>query len=192
MIYKKDLNFELNINIIHIIHKCYNIQLKNKIKKTANTKTRSEISGGGRKPWKQKGTGNARAGSIRSPLWKGGGIIFGPKHIIVSKKINKKEKNLALISCFHMKKFTFIIVEKLESLIEYGSSLFILKFFNQFLKKLKNIQKLKNKLIFLTCLKNKMILFNKTNIKAVSNLTIELLLNFKYILFSENILKSFN
>ena len=95
--------------IIAIIHKGYNIQLKNKFIRTNNTKTRSEVAGGGRKPWKQKGTGNARAGSIRSPLWRNGGIIFGPKFRIISNKINKKEKKLALLSCFYIKKKTFFI-----------------------------------------------------------------------------------
>lgn len=62
----------------------------------ASTKTRAEVSGGGRKPWRQKGTGNARAGSTTSPIWSGGGIAFGPKPRDYSKKINKKVKNLAL------------------------------------------------------------------------------------------------
>lgn len=63
---------------------------------TASTKTRSEVSGGGRKPWRQKGTGNARAGSRTSPIWSGGGIAFGPKPRDYTKKINKKVKNLAM------------------------------------------------------------------------------------------------
>lgn len=63
---------------------------------TASTKTRAEVSGGGRKPWRQKGTGNARAGSTTSPIWSGGGIAFGPKPRDYSKKTNKKVRNLAL------------------------------------------------------------------------------------------------
>ncbi len=62
---------------------------------TASTKTRGEVSGGGKKPWRQKGTGRARAGSIRSPLWVGGGVIFGPKPRDFDLKMNKKEKKLA-------------------------------------------------------------------------------------------------
>ena len=70
---------------------------------TASTKTRSEVSGGGRKPYKQKGTGNARQGSIRSPQWPGGGIVFGPKPRSYSKKQNKKEGRLALRSALSLK-----------------------------------------------------------------------------------------
>ncbi|AEA34332.1 50S ribosomal protein L4 [Hippea maritima] len=64
---------------------------------TASTKTRGEVSGGGKKPWRQKGTGRARAGSIRSPLWVGGGVIFGPKPRDYELKMNKKEKRVAFI-----------------------------------------------------------------------------------------------
>ena len=70
---------------------------------TAKTKTRGEVSGGGRKPWKQKGTGRARQGSIRSPQWIKGGIVFGPTPRDYSKKQNKKEKRLALLSALSYK-----------------------------------------------------------------------------------------
>ncbi len=69
--------------------------LMNKRQGTVSTKTRGEVSGGGKKPWRQKGTGRARAGSIRSPLWVGGGVIFGPKPRDFDLKMNKKEKKLA-------------------------------------------------------------------------------------------------
>ena len=70
---------------------------------TASTKTRSEVSGGGRKPYKQKGTGNARQGSTRSPQWPGGGIVFGPKPRKYDKKQNRKERRLALKSALSLK-----------------------------------------------------------------------------------------
>ena len=83
---------------------------------TASTKTRSEVSGGGRKPYKQKGTGNARQGSTRSPQWPGGGIVFGPKPRKYDKKQNKKERRLALKSVLSekVKDKELVVVENLE------------------------------------------------------------------------------
>jgi len=97
---------------IGLIHRVYLTQLKNARKHTASTKTRSEVRGGGRKPWKQKGTGNARAGSTRSPLFVGGGVIFGPRPRIVSKKINKKERRLAILSALYLKKQQFVFTNE--------------------------------------------------------------------------------
>ena len=82
---------------------------------TVSTKTRSEISGGGKKPWRQKGTGRARAGSNRSPLWKGGGVIFGPKPKIKNYKLNKKERGLALQTLLYNKKDNILIIDNLET-----------------------------------------------------------------------------
>jgi large subunit ribosomal protein L4 len=96
---------------IGLIHRVYLTQLKNRRKHTASTKIRSEVRGGGRKPWRQKGTGNARAGSIRSPLFVGGGVIFGPRPHLVSKKINKKERRLAILAAFLLKKEQCIFIE---------------------------------------------------------------------------------
>lgn len=80
-----------------VVHQAMRVQLGNARKVIAHTKDRSEVSGGGKKPWRQKGTGRARHGSIRSPLWKGGGVSFGPrKERNFSLKINKKQKNKAL------------------------------------------------------------------------------------------------
>ena len=82
---------------------------------TVSTKTRSEVRGGGRKPWQQKGTGRARAGSNTSPLWKGGGVIFGPTPKTVSIKLNKKERRLALQTLLYNKKNNILVIENLEN-----------------------------------------------------------------------------
>jgi large subunit ribosomal protein L4 len=86
-----------------IVHKAVVAQLANKRQGTQSTLTRSEVSGGGRKPWRQKGTGHARQGSIRAPQWTGGGVVFAPKPRDYSKKINKKEGRLALFSALTAK-----------------------------------------------------------------------------------------
>jgi large subunit ribosomal protein L4 len=80
----------------HLIHMAVVQYLANQRQGTKSTKTRAEVRGGGRKPWKQKGTGRARQGSIRSPQWKGGGVVFAPKPRDFSFKLNKKVKKLAL------------------------------------------------------------------------------------------------
>ena len=84
---------------------------------TVSTKTRSEVRGGGKKPWQQKGTGRARAGSSRSPLWRGGGVIFGPKPKTTNLKLNKKERNLALQTLLYNKRENILVIGELESLI---------------------------------------------------------------------------
>ena len=81
---------------------------------THSTKTRAEVSGGGRKPWRQKGTGHARQGSIRAVQWRGGGIAFGPTPRDYSKKMNRKERRLALKSALSVKAEDMIIVDELK------------------------------------------------------------------------------
>ena len=82
----------------HLVHMSVVQHLANKRQGTQKAKTRSEVSGGGRKPWRQKGTGHARQGSIRAPQWKGGGVVFAPVPRDYSFKLNKKEKRAALKS----------------------------------------------------------------------------------------------
>ena len=94
-----------------VVHRALVRQLANQRQGTACTKTRAEVSGGGRKPWKQKGTGRARAGSNRSPLWRGGGVIFGPKPRDYSIKMNRKERRLALRTAFQGRVADLIVVE---------------------------------------------------------------------------------
>lgn len=97
---KMELNdavFGVEVNE-HLVHMAVVSQLANKRQGTQSAKTRSEVSGGGRKPWRQKGTGHARQGSTRAPQWKGGGVVFAPKPRDYSFKLNKKEKRAALLS----------------------------------------------------------------------------------------------
>ena len=97
-----DAVFGVEINE-HIMHKAVVGQLANNRQGTQSAKTRSEVSGGGRKPWRQKGTGHARQGSTRSPQWTGGGVVFAPKPRDYSFKMNKKEKRIALLSALSSK-----------------------------------------------------------------------------------------
>lgn len=92
-----DSVFGVDVNE-HLMHMAVVSQLANKRQGTQSAKTRAEVSGGGRKPWKQKGTGHARQGSTRSPQWKGGGVVFAPKPRDYSFKMNRKEKGLAIKS----------------------------------------------------------------------------------------------
>ncbi|MFE1744464.1 50S ribosomal protein L4 [Coleofasciculus sp. H7-2] len=99
-------------NAAHIVHRALVRQQANARQGTASTKTRAEVRGGGRKPWRQKGTGRARAGSIRSPLWRGGGVIFGPKPRDYDTKMNRKERRLALRTAFFSRSEDMIVVEE--------------------------------------------------------------------------------
>ena len=103
----KDINLNDNIWNIEpndaVLHNAIVLSLASLRQGTAKTKTRSEVSGGGRKPWRQKGTGRARQGSIRATQWRGGGIVFGPTPRDYKKKMNKKESRLALLSALSYK-----------------------------------------------------------------------------------------
>lgn len=169
---------------IGLIHRVYLSLLKNSRQYLASTKTRSEIRGGGKKPWKQKGTGRARAGSIRSPLWKGGGVIFGPKPRVVDKKVNKKERRLAILSAFYLKTNRLITIEE--------------NFFNEFqIIKTKNIlellktRKITNtkKILFILPKVNRNFWLAARNLKNVE-ITTANCLNLSQILEAEHILLS--
>nr|YP_010472297.1 ribosomal protein L4 [Navicula tsukamotoi]UVG41762.1 ribosomal protein L4 [Navicula tsukamotoi]UVG41906.1 ribosomal protein L4 [Navicula tsukamotoi] len=113
-------NHELTLSVLensgnYLLHKDVLRHSSSQTQGTTSTKTRSEVRGGGRKPWQQKGTGRARAGSNRSPLWKGGGVIFGPKPKKVSLKLNKKERRLALQTLLYNKKNNIVLIEDLEN-----------------------------------------------------------------------------
>jgi large subunit ribosomal protein L4 len=106
-----DLKVASEASSAHIVHRALVRQLANARQGTASTKTRAEVRGGGRKPWRQKGTGRARAGSNRSPLWRGGGVIFGPKPRDYEKKMNRKERRLALRTALQSRVEDLIVVQ---------------------------------------------------------------------------------
>ncbi len=110
-----DAVFGVKVNE-HLVHMAVVNQLANKRQGTQSAKTRSEVSGGGKKPWRQKGTGHARQGSIRAPQWKGGGVVFAPKPRDYSFKLNKKEKRLALKSALtsRVAEQKFIVLDELH------------------------------------------------------------------------------
>ncbi|MDO5126595.1 MAG: 50S ribosomal protein L4 [Eubacteriales bacterium] len=123
---------ELNDNVFgveineHLVHLAVVSQLANRRQGTQSAKTRSEVSGGGRKPWRQKGTGHARQGSTRSPQWTGGGVVFAPKPRDYSMKMNKREKQIAMKSALTSKvqDSKFIVVDEL-ALDEIKTSKFV-------------------------------------------------------------------
>jgi large subunit ribosomal protein L4 len=102
---------------IPVMHQAYVRQRANARQGTHSTKTRSEVRGGGRKPWRQKGTGRARQGSIRSPQWRGGGVVFGPKPRDYSKAMPKKMRRLAIRSALSAKQrdAEIIVVDGIDS-----------------------------------------------------------------------------
>ncbi len=110
-----DAVFGVEINE-HLVHMAVVQQLANRRQGTQKAKTRSEVSGGGRKPWRQKGTGHARQGSIRAPQWKGGGVVFAPVPRDYSFKMNKKEKRAALKSALtsRVNESKFIVLDNLS------------------------------------------------------------------------------
>ena len=110
-----DAVFGVEVNE-HLVHLAVVAQLANKRQGTQKAKTRSEVSGGGRKPWRQKGTGHARQGSTRSPQWKGGGIVFATTPRDYTIRLNKKEKRAALKSALtsRVQDNKFIVVDELK------------------------------------------------------------------------------
>lgn len=185
-------NIDKKKKAIGLIHRVYLTQLKNSRSYLASTKTKSEVRGGGRKPWKQKGTGRARAGSNRSPLWRGGGVSFGPKPRLVFKKVNKKERRLAILSALYLKKQQFIFVNELA--------------FNEINSvKTKNILKFlvelglntTEKILFIITKPNKQFWLASRNLKNVevttsNSLNIEQLLKTTHIILSNASLDSIN
>ena len=165
----KDLNLnekvfgiEPNLNVVHTSVVNY---LANQRQGTQNTKTRSEVSGGGRKPWRQKETGRARQGSIRAPQWIKGGIALGPRPRSYVYKINKKEKELAIKSVLSSKVLEkeLVVLDKLQ-LKEIKTS--------EMVKTLANL-KVEGKALILLPVKDENVQKSSRNIKGVKTLTVD-------------------
>jgi len=184
---------ELNLNDevfgvepnIHVMHLALKRQLNNARQGSHNSKTRAEVSGGGRKPWKQKGTGRARAGSIRSPLFAGGGVSFGPKPRSYETNLPQKARKLALRSALSAKLEAMTVVKDFSELSEVKT-----KAFNQILSDLK----VSGKILVIADLKaeeNKNLEKSARNIASVkllypSNLNVKDLIEANSIVITEN------
>lgn len=108
------IEWDVATNFKFVAHRSLMVYQKNKRTGNHSTKTRSEVRGGGKKPWKQKGTGRARAGSNRSPLWRGGGVIFGPRPHGYNLKLNQKEKHITIRTLLHSTRENLIVLENLS------------------------------------------------------------------------------
>lgn len=175
-------NQKLNKIHVGIIHRAFISKFITTRNHLASTKTRGEVSGSGKKPWNQKGTGNARAGSKRSPIWRGGGVTFGPKPHNVIKKINKKEYSLAInlvLQNKYLKNEIFFIndlnkknFEKTKELLSFLKPYNILPE-NNILILQKNINR-----VFKT--------LTKIKLKSINSISLKDLLNTKYIFIDSN------
>ncbi len=179
-----------------LVHQAVVTQMANQRQVLAHTKDRSEVRGGGRKPWRQKGTGRARAGSIRSPLWIGGGVTFGPtKERNFKKKINKKMKRKAIFMVLSDKvsNNNLIVVDKIE-LKEFKT-----KIFNEILEKLekkvlKKEDKEKRSILIINENKDEKIKYSGRNLSGVEiinqeNINIIDLLKYKNLLITKATIK---
>ena len=183
---------ELKLNVLqdsgnYLLHKDLLRHYNSKRQGTASTKTRSEVRGGGAKPWRQKGTGRARAGSNRSPLWKGGGVIFGPKPKTIFLKVNKKERRLALQTLLYNKKKNILLIDNLENEITQPKT-------KNFLKICEDCKvNLNQKILVVVSKKTKLLKLSTQNLKnveliLVSNLNTISLLKAKQIILTPSVL----
>lgn len=187
----KDNNYqdlELNETVFgqdpntHVMHLAVVRQMANARTGTACTLTRSEVRGGGKKPWKQKGTGRARAGSIRSPLWKGGGVAFGPKPKSYEKDMPKKVRKLALRSA---------LSSETEKIVVLNGDLVTSPKTSEFVKLLKNLELNKVKKVLLIVGENENVRLSAGNLPDVKvvypeNVGVYDLVNSNKILISED------
>ena len=186
---EKSSTIELNNKLFgvkvnnHAIYEAVKLYMANKRQATAKTKKRSEVSGGGKKPWRQKGTGRARAGSTRSPIWVGGGTVFGPKGVQNFKlDQNRKEYDLAIRSALSSQVKNVLVIEELKA------------------KKSKDIAKLlkaikASKTLIISAKANKDLLLASNNIKNVTmsdvaHLNVYQIMNANNILIIKDALKA--
>jgi large subunit ribosomal protein L4 len=182
-----------------LVHQAMVTQSANERQVLAHTKTKAEVSGGGKKPWKQKGTGRARAGSSRSPIWIGGGVTFGPrKDRNFSKKINKKmnQKALMMVLSDRLSSNNLAVVDKFD-LKDYST-----KTFNACVKKIENIfpvadKKVKRSVLFINDIKDEKVVFSARNLAGLEiinleNLNIIDLLKNRNLILTESAVKTIN
>ena len=185
---KLNQNHEINYNVLEItgnylLHKDI-LRHQNLNKQgSVSTKTRKEVRGGGRKPWRQKGTGRARAGSNSSPLWKGGGVIFGPKPKISTFKLNQKERKLALQTLLYNNRNNISLIDNLEEALITSKT----KDLIQILKNLK--LPIGEKILIVVSKKTKELILSSRNIKnleliSASSLNTMSLIKSKHILLT--------
>ena len=170
---------------LHVMHLALRRQLDNGRQGSASTKTRAEVSGGGKKPWKQKGTGRARAGSLRSPLFVGGGVIFGPKPRDYGFNMPQKARKLALKSALSSKEDQLVVVKYFSTIAEPKTKLMV--------SALKSLN-VSGKTLIIADLKaeeNKNLVMSARNIPSVklllpSNLNVKDLLEADYVVMTES------
>jgi large subunit ribosomal protein L4 len=184
--------FDVKINS-DLVHRVTVSQMANRRKVVAHTKGRGEVRGGGRKPWRQKGTGRARHGSIRSPLWRGGGVTFGPrKEKIFKKKIPKKMKRKALFMVLSDKFKNNLLIVLDELKLEKAKTKFLVQLLESLKVKIKNFKK-GNTLIALPN-DDKNIILAARNLPEINTLwardlnTLDVL-SFKYLILPKDSIK---
>lgn len=184
--------FGLKANV-DLLHQAIVTQEANERQVLAHTKDRSEVRGGGKKPWKQKGTGRARVGSSRSPIWIGGGVTFGPtKDCNFSKKLNKKMKQKAIMMALSdkIKQDSLVVIDNLE-IKEFKTKDFV-SLLNSFEKEVLPVRR---SLLVINSSKDKEVFYSGRNLKGVDiinpeNINIVDLLSHRQVLISESGIKA--
>lgn len=165
----------------YVVHRAYSSATQRSRQGSHNTKTKGEVRGGGKKPWKQKGTGRARAGSTRSPLWRGGGVIFGPKYRQYRNKVNRKEKILALQACLSNRQSNIIVTHNFFSNFSRPNTKLLLEMLDRW------GLNCKDKILIVTHKQNNNLLLSTRNIQNI-DMTLAHNLNVQALLLAQKIL----